>query len=192
MQWSALVVMGGLATIMLAATVMPATGQAPEPNDHRDVDEPEAPLTSEKPERQFHPNHVGGLLGISRHLDAKDTAFTLGLDYTRQFTRRWALATYVESVSSNIERDAIVGVSGIFYLMPRWTVLLGPGIESAARETTVDGEKEEETELELMIRAGTGCVFRLTPTAGLGPAFFVDWASNRWTVVLGLATVAGF
>jgi hypothetical protein len=98
----------------------------------------------------------------------------------------------VESVSSNIERDVIVAAAAIFYVMPRWSVLLGPGIESAATEDTVNGETEKESELQLMLRAGTGYGFPLAPSAALGPALFIDWVPDRWTVVLGLVTVASF
>ena len=131
-------------------------------------------------------------MGASRHTDLKDVAFTLGLDYARRFSRHWAVAFYVESVSSSIERDAIVAAAGVFYLMPRWSVILGPGAEIVNRETMVDGQLEEETALELVVRAGTGYAFPLTANAGLGPALFADWTRERWTIVMGLAVVVGF
>jgi len=143
-------------------------------------------------EGEFHRNHFGGLIGVSTHSDTDDAAFTLGLDYARRFSRRWAISAYVELVSSDIERDVIVALGGVFYVIRGLAVIVAPGVESATREVQVHGQTEQEEELEFLLRVGAAYGFPLTPQAAIGPFVFVDWAGDRWTTLLAVGMVVGF
>jgi len=157
-----------------------AQEHAPEGEDH----------ASEEPE--FHRNHFGGFLGASRHSDVKESAPTLGLEYARVFSRRWAAAGYLEMVGGELERDMILIVTAIFYPIRQMGIVLGPGIERASVSVDHGGEVEEESEYELIIRGGVAYGFKVAEVASLAPTVFVDWTDVRWTLVYGLGFVVGF
>jgi hypothetical protein len=182
---------GSRAAICLCAIatmlwVVPAAG-----GDHRSG-ATAATAHHEGAAHEYHRNHFGGLLGTSVHLDNDDTAFTLGLEYARQFAPRWAVAGYVESVSSDIERDVIVAAGIIYYPVSRLGLLLAPGIESAAKDVEHHGEVEREYETEFLIRLGASYGFPVAPQASIGPVLLVDRSAHRWTVVIAVGTVVGF
>ena len=133
-------------------------------------------------EHEFHRNHFGGFLGASTHSDTDETAFTLGLEYARQFTQRWAAITYIELVSSDLERDIILAVGAIFYPTRRLGLVV---------DVEHNGKVEKENEAEFLLRLGAAYGFPVGQ-ASLGPAVFVDWAGNRWTLVYGIGMVTGF
>jgi hypothetical protein len=142
-------------------------------------------------EHEFHRNHFGGFLGASTHSDTDETAFTLGLEYARQFTLRWAVVSYIELVSSDLERDIILAVGAIFYPMRRLGLVVAPGVESASKDVEHHGKVEKENEAEFLLRLGAAYGFPVGQ-ASLGPAVFVDWAGNQWTLVYGIGMVTGF
>jgi len=142
-------------------------------------------------EHEFHRNHFGGFLGASTHSDNDETGFTLGLEYARQFTPRWAVVAYTELVSGDLERDIILAVGAIFYPMRRLGLVVAPGVEFASKDVEHRGEVEKEDETEFLLRLGAGYGFPVGQ-ASLGPAVFVDWAGNRWTLVYGIGMVTGF
>jgi len=139
----------------------------------------------------FHRNHFGGFLGASTHSDNDQTAFTLGLEYARQFTPRWAIGAYTEQVSGEIERDIILLVGAIFYVMPRFGLVAAPGIEFANKDVVHHGEVVKEDETEFVFRLGAAYGFPVGQ-ASIGPAVFADWADKRWTLVYGIAIATGF
>ena len=142
-------------------------------------------------EHEFHRNHFGGFLGASTHSDNDETGFTLGLELARQFTPRWAVVAYTELVSSDLERDIILAAGVIFYPMSRLGFVVAPGLEFANKDVEHNGEVEKEDENEFLLRLGAGYGFPVGQ-ASLGPAVFVDWAGNRWTLVYGIGMVTGF
>lgn len=142
-------------------------------------------------EHEFHRNHFGGFLGASTHSDNDETGFTLGLEYARQFTPRWAVTAYTELVSGELERDVILAVGAIFYPMRRLGLVVAPGVELANKDVEHHGEVEREYENEFLLRLGAGYGFPVGQ-ASLGPAVFADWAGNRWTLVYGIGMVTGF
>jgi hypothetical protein len=146
----------------------------------------------EAEEHEFHRNHFGGLVGVSTHLDTDDSAFTLGLDYVRVFSRRWAAVVYLEQLSSDLERDTIVAAGVIYYPMRGLGVVLAPGLEGATRTVEEHGETVQEDELELLLRLSVAYAFPVAPTAGIGPVVAADWAGNRWTVVFGVGMGVAF
>ena len=156
---------------------------------------PESDLGAEETEGEeleYHRNHFGGFFGGSTRMDGGETAVTMGLEYARQFHPRWAVASYLEVISSQLERDLVFIVTGVFYPIPRLGLALGPGFEAADRVVDEDGEIAEENELELLMRAGVGYGFALTETAALGPAVLADFTRHRVTLVYGLSMVVGF
>jgi hypothetical protein len=142
-------------------------------------------------ERDFHRNHFGGFLGASTHFDNDETGFTLGLEYARQFTPRWAVVGYTELVSGDLERDIILAIGAIFYPTRRLGLVVAPGVELADKNVERHGEVEREDETELLFRFGAAYGFPVGQ-ASLGPAVFADWAGNRWTLVYGIGMVTGF
>ncbi|MCK5408590.1 MAG: hypothetical protein KAJ37_14070 [Candidatus Krumholzibacteria bacterium] len=145
----------------------------------------------ETAEHEFHRNHFGGFLGASTHSDNDDTGFTLGLEYARQFTPRWAVVAYTELASGDLERDIILAVGAIFYPMRRIGLVVAPGVEFASKDVEHHGEVEKEDETEFLLRLGAGYGFPVGQ-ASLGPVVFADWAGNRWTLVYGIGMVTGF
>lgn len=187
MRTGRLVMLGVLCTILMLLDTSPSVGQ-----DDVSGHEDEAPRhTSE--ETGYHPNHFGGFLGVSTRLeDTNSSAFTLGLEYARLFSPRWAVVGYVELSSSDIERDVILAAGAIFYPMPRLGLVVGPGIEVATKDTEHQGTTEREDETEFLVRFGAGYGFHVTSQTALGPVLLADWAGNRWTLVYGLGIVVGF
>jgi hypothetical protein len=142
-------------------------------------------------EHEYHRNHFGGFLGASTHSDNDETGVTLGLEYARQFTPRWAVAAYTELVSGELERDIILLVGAVFYALPRLGLVVAPGVEFASKDVEHQGEVEREDETEFLLRLGAAYGFPLGQ-ASLGPAVFVDWGGSRWTLVYGIGMVTGF
>jgi len=175
-----------LSVIPVFLVSVPAPGQEHEPDsisaaaDHRPT------------EHEFHRNHFGGLIGVSTHLDNDDSGFTLGLEYARQFSLHWALGAYTELVSSNLERDVILAVGGIFYPIRGVSLVVAPGVEFASKDVEHHGEVEQENETEFLLRLGAGYGFQVTSQAGLGPVLLFDRTGNRWTLVFALGMVVGF
>jgi hypothetical protein len=142
-------------------------------------------------EHEFHRNHFGGFLGASTHSDTDETAFTLGLEYARQFTPRWAVAVYTEQVGGDLERDIIFLVGAVFYPIPGLGLVAAPGVEFANKDVDHHGQVVKEEETEFMLRLGATYGFPLGQ-ASLGPAVFLDTGDNRWTLVYGFGMVTGF
>ena len=176
----------GLSALMLFLISGPAMSQEHDPNAQDTVTQHQAA------EHEFHRNHFGGFVGVSTHHDTDDAGTTLGLEYARVLSRRWAVAAYLELVSSQLERDVVLVVGGIYYPTRRLGVTLAVGGESVEKDVVVHGTTETESELELLIRAGIAYGFPLTPTTALGPALFFDRAGDRWTTVVGITMVVGF
>ena len=162
-----------LSALLLLVPCAPAGAQTPD-----QADEPTS-------EREFHPNHFGGFLGLSARTGVDELAPTLGLEYARVFSRHWAAVGYVELVSSQLERDIIVAVGGIYYPVRGLGIVAAVGAEGAEDEN-------DETELAFLMRAGIAYGFRLTEAAALGPTILADRVHGSTTFVFGLAMVVGF
>ena len=178
-------------TTALSALMLFLISQPSEAEEH-DLETHDTVAVHGGTEHEFHRNHFGGFVGVSTHHDTDDAGSTLGLEYARVLSRRWAVTTYLELVSSSLERDVVLVVGGIYYPMRRVGLVLAVGGESVEKDVVVHGTTETESELELLIRAGIAYGFPLTPTAALGPALFVDRAGDRWTTVVGITMVVGF
>ena len=178
----------GTATLLFVLVFLvpvASTGQG-----HEAVPE-SAPSGHETAGHEFHRNHFGGFLGASTHTDNHETGFTLGLDYVRQFTPRWAAIGYTELVSGDLERDIILAVGVIFYPAPRLGLVVAPGVEFVTKSVEHHGELEMEDESEFLMRLSVAYGFPVGQAA-LGPVVFGDWAGNRWTIGYGIGMAAGF
>lgn len=140
----------------------------------------------------FHVNHFGGFIGASRHMDSEDTAFTIGLEYARQFSRRWAVALYTELSSSDLERDVIVVVGGVFYPVARVALVVAPGVAQVSKDVEHHGKLEQEVETEFLLRLGAAYAIPLNSQAAIAPTVFGDRGADQWTVVYGVSMVVGF
>ena len=134
----------------------------------------------------------GGVIGVSMRSDIDEGAPTIGLEYTRQFSPHWAATTYVELVSSQLERDIVLVVGTTYYPIPPLGLVLGVGVEGADKEVTHNGQPETESELAFLVRVGVSYGFRVAPTASIAPTVLVDRVGDRTTVVLGMGLVVGF
>jgi hypothetical protein len=186
MSFRKLVAASSLSAFLLFVVSGPSVGQ------EQELDSQSTDAEHRDTEHEFHRNHFGGVAGVSTHHNTDDSGFTLGLEYTRQFSPKWAVAAYLEQVSSKLERDVIVAVGGIFYPIQRLGLILGPGIESVEKDVEVHGTVEQESELELIIRMGVGYGFELTPNAGIGPVIMLDRGRDRWTSLIAIGMVVGF
>jgi hypothetical protein len=178
-----IVATGFLWTILILLASGPLVGQEHVPGSENETDEPA---------HEFHPNHFGGFLGVSARSDVDEVALTMGLEYARRFSKRWAVAIYTELVSSQLERDFVVAVGGVFYPTSGLGLVLAVGGELVDKPVEHNDEIVEETELDFMLRVGAAYGFAITPTAGIGPTLFVDQVGDRTTVVFGLGLVVGF
>lgn len=163
---------------MLVLTVAQAQANENEPDSHGTA------VEHREEEHAFHRNHFGGFMGASTHSDTGDTGFTLGLEYARQFTPRWAVTVVTEQVTSDLERDVILLAGAIFYPLPRIGLVVAPGVEVAKKDA-------EHDETEFLLRLGASYGFPVGQ-ASLGLALFVDRAAERWTFVYGIVMVTGF
>jgi hypothetical protein len=182
-QPSRLVATGILSTIMMLLVSGPLVGQERVASPDDETDEP-AP--------EYHPNHFGGVLALSARSDADEMALTMGLEYARRFSQHWAVAIYTELVSSQLERDVVVAVGAVYYPISGLGLVLAAGVEGADKTVDHNGEIVEESELDFMLRVGAAYGFQITPTAGLGPTFFIDRVGGRTTFVFGIGMVVGF
>lgn len=173
-------------------TILLVMGSTPSFGQEHDSDPESSPGEHPAADHEYHRNHFGGLVGVSKYSNADNAAFTLGLEYARQFATRWAAVVYLESVSSNLERDVVVAAGIAFYPIPRMGIIVAPAVETVEKEKVVHGETETEKELGFLLRLGAGYGFPLTPQAALGPIVFVDHADERWTTILGVVMVVGF
>jgi hypothetical protein len=186
MRLRKLVAGSSLCAILLLTTAGPSAGQEHEPATDNTA------AAHEGKEHEFHRNHFGGVIGVTTHHDVNDSGLTLGLACARQFSPKWAIAAYLEMVSSSAERDVILAVGGAFYPIPPLNLILAVGPEWAEKETAVHDTMEKEIETEFMVRIGVGYVFKLTSQASIGPAVFADRAGDRWASLVSIGMVVGF
>jgi len=144
------------------------------------------------PEHETHKNHTGSFVGASTHLDNNETGATLGIEYARMIAQKWAVAGYLEMVSSSAERDFILIAAAVFYPWRGLGLVAGPGIERAEKDEEHNGEVTTEKEYDLILRFGAGWGWSLTPAASIGPVVFADATSKRWTIVYGIGMTVGF
>ena len=180
-----LVVLLAMSTLWFLGAA-PVFGQGHEPGS-----KPET-ASEHSAEHEFHRNHFGGLLGVSFHHDSDESALTLGLEYARQFTRHLAVGSYLELVSSDLERNVIVAIGVGYYPIKRLGLVLAPGVELATYEVEEHGEVKLEDESEFLLRLGIAYTVPLTSQASLGPAVFIDRAGDKWTTLVSLAMIVGF
>ncbi len=69
---------------------------------------------------------------------------------------------------------------------------MAPAAEVASFEEVHGGESKEVTELELLIRFGTGYWFAVNEVISLAPTFQADVVKGHWSLVYGVSVGVGF
>lgn len=140
---------------------------------------------------EYHKNHGASFLGATTHLDAGDTGFTMGTEYSRRFGL-WAIGIVVEMASSRVERDIIIGVPVFLYPWRELVLFVAPAAEVASIEEVHGDESKEVTELEPLLRFGTAYWFAVNEVIALAPTFQADVVKGHWSLVYGVAVGVGF
>ena len=140
---------------------------------------------------EYHKNHGASFLGATTHLDAGDIGFTMGTEYNRRFGL-WGVGFVVEMASSRVERDIIIGVPVFLYPWRELVLFVAPAAEVASIEEVHGGESKEVTELEPLLRFGTGYWFAVNEVISLAPTFQADVVKGHWSLVYGVSVGVGF
>lgn len=140
---------------------------------------------------EYHQNHGASFLGATTHLDAEDTGFTIGTEYTRRFGS-WGVGFMVEMASSRVERDIIIGVPVSLYPWRELVLFVAPAVEVASFEELHGSESKQVTELEPLFRFGMAYWFAVNETIALAPTFQADVTKGHWSLVYGLSIGVGF
>jgi len=143
-------------------------------------------------EHEYHKNHGAAFLGATTHLDPEDTGFTIGVEYTRRFSRLLAVGVAVEMASSSLERDIILMLPVIIYPWRALVLTLGPGVEAATEEEEHGEEIKEVSKAAFLMRFGVGYWFEFNETVAVSPAIFADVVGGRWSLVYGVLFGVGF
>jgi hypothetical protein len=144
-------------------------------------------------QHEFHRNHLSAFLGASTHFHTDETAPTVGLDYTRRFSRRWGLGVLLDVALGEIERDVIVGVPILVYPWRELSIWVAPGFERASIDAREEGQPStHETHSEFLVRFGAAYWFSLGGSLAFAPQINADVAGGHWTLVYGVAIGAGF
>jgi hypothetical protein len=131
-----------LATMVLALTIGASPARlAAQAAEH---DAPEAAGT-EGEEWRERPNHLAGFLGVTANAD--ESAFTLGLDYTRRVAPGVSVGVFTDYVLGEL-REFIVGPMVWLYLVGNVAVELAPAAERADEEWAFVGRVGVAYEIE--------------------------------------------
>ena len=136
-----------------------------------------AAVETEAEDWHAHPNHLLGFLGAT--LDSEESAFTVGLDYTRQVTQRVSVGAFADYAAGGL-RESIVGAMVVAY------PYRGLYLEVAPAAAVEDGE------WHYVQRFGAGWEFEFGNLL-VGPYAAIDVASGRKPLyVLGAAAGVHF
>ena len=155
---------------------------------------------AEGAEHEFHKNHVSVMLGGTTEASEgeRSTAFSVGLDYERRFSRVIGLSIGAEAVFDPTEREALAGLSLDVHATRGLVLQVGPGVEIAkelgGEEVGAESEGEgSSTHAAAALRVGGLYQFRAGSKVTIAPAFYVDMVDGRKPVyVWGLSTGLGF
>ncbi len=157
-------------------------------------------------EEHFHRNALGLVLGGTYESEEKDTFFTLGVEYERLFSPRFALVLGVEYIS---EVDAVVLVAPFVYRHGSgWRLLTGPGLELKTRRQEPEREHGGEPELAAVLedsltrkeenlflwRFGVGYNFSIGEKYAIAPTVNLDFVreGGHWVEAVVFAVSVGF
>jgi len=153
------------ALVLMVPSPLPAQGE-PHPA-HTGVT-----VETEDEDWHAHPNHLLGFAGST--FDAEESAFTIGLDYTRQVNQRVSVGAFADYAEGPL-REFLAGPMAVVF---PWKGLYLEAAPAAARE---DGE------WYFVGRLGTGYEVELGSLL-IGPYAAIDLSSGRTPLyVLGAA-----
>ncbi len=142
----------------------------------------------------FHRNHVAIVLGATTPLDKEvnSTAFTIGADYERLFTRVVGARLAIDFTGSNHTRNGLIALELVVRPVPPLALVAGPGLEFVDKEETHDGVMTTEHETDAVFRVGASYDVALGPMT-IGPTALLDFLGETKTnLVFGVATGIGF
>lgn len=142
----------------------------------------------------FHRNHVAIVLGATTPLDneSNSTAFTVGADYERLFTRVVGARLAVDFTGRNHSRNGLIALELVVRPIPPLALLAGPGLEFVEKEETHNGATSTERETETVFRVGGSYDFAVGPLT-IGPIAILDFLGETKTnFVFGISTGIGF
>ena len=175
--------------------------------DHPPPAEQAAHEASEAPgEEHFHRNALGIVIGGTYESEEEDTFFTLGVEYERLFSPRFALVLGVEYIS---EVDAVVLVAPFVYRHGNgWRLSTGPGLELKTRRQEPEREHGGELDLAAVLedsltrkeenlflwRFGIGYTFEIGERLELAPSVNLDLVreSGHWVQAVVFVVAIGF
>jgi len=142
-------------------------------------------------DHEYHKNHGATFLGATTSLDDDVTGFTIGTEYARRWGL-WGVGLFVEMSSSRVERDIILGIPLDLYPWRGLVLFAAPAAEVTSKNVEHGGETALETELEPLLRFGTGYWFAVNETIAVAPTLMADVVQGHWTLVYGLSVGVGW
>ena len=142
----------------------------------------------------FHRNHAAIVLGATTPLDKEvnATAFTIGADYERLFTRVVGARLALDFTGGNHSRNGLVALELVVRPVPPLALVAGPGLEFVDKEETRNGVMTTEQETDTVFRVGASYDFAVGPLT-IGPTAILDFLGETKTnFVFGVATGIGF
>lgn len=149
---------------------------------HREEVHGEEPHDGEAHE---HRNHIGLFVGVTD--EEAETAFTLGVDYERRFSRWFGIGILVESILGDA-RELIVGVPVFLHATERLKFLAAAGYESLG---PFEDEEGHHGDRETVVRLGVEYAFHVGKYS-LSPALNVDFVEGEELLVAGVTIGRGF
>lgn len=192
---------GTCTTAVLVATwftVVPARAQ--------DQAAPDEPAAHEAHGEEHARNALGLILGATYESEEKHTFFTVGVEYERLFSPRFAVVLGVEYIT---EVDALVAVLPFVYRHGSgWRLLAGPGLELKTRRPELEREHEggpgiaedivdrlpgEEENLFLW-RFGAAYNFKVGERYAIAPHVDLDFVreDGHWVEAVVFSVTIGF
>lgn len=142
-------------------------------------------------EEARHRHVVSLFAGVATHTERSETGGAIGLSYAYRVAPKWALGVKAEFVSSRLERDWLLLAALAFEAAEHLELVVGIGTEEANRREVEEGEAQQVTEIEAVVRLGMAYGFRLNDRMALLPEFNADIGGSRVTYVYGLALSLG-
>jgi len=136
--------------------------------------------TGDEPEKK---NDIGVFIGALSNLDTKETGISLGVDYTRKLTDRFAITAIAEYANAG-EREALFGAGIEVEPGGSFKLIFAPGVvlDRSEEEGSAD---ESSLETLFAFRSGVGYVFEL-PKVEITPMLYFDLVDEADGVVAHL------
>lgn len=125
----------------------------------------------------FHPNTIGGFIGITGE-ERRERALTLGLEYERRFNENFGIIFSVERALGDL--DFTVVTLPLAFHVDEWIFSVGPGYE-----------KPDEGSDHHLVRVGASRVFTHGNTEYV-PKINLDFVDGDVVIVGGLFIGLGF